>query len=98
MGKGGANMGKLLKGKSREVKGDKKSKAAKPLTEGEFDTIKAVWDRQSRHLKAKIAEEQKNFKVNSRLVTTQMREQSLGTISGAQRWTPFPLQSKTLRK
>ncbi len=75
MGKGGANMGKLLKGKSREVKGDKKSKAAKPLTEGEFDTIKAVWDRQSRHLKAKIAEEQKNFRVNSRLVTTQMREQ-----------------------
>jgi len=75
MGRGGANMGKILKGKSRDTTVEKKKSTSKPMTEDQFDDIKAVWDRQSRHLKEMIEQEEANSRVNQRLVTTLMRTQ-----------------------
>ncbi|GAB5357890.1 hypothetical protein AAMO2058_000413400 [Amorphochlora amoebiformis] len=74
MGRGAANMGKTLKGRSRGLESDKKKTPSKGGRK-DFDEIKARWHRQAGRIKENILREEENARVNERLVTTILRTQ-----------------------
>mmetsp|Transcript_4115 Transcript_4115/g.5564 ORF Transcript_4115/g.5564 Transcript_4115/m.5564 type:complete len:523 (-) Transcript_4115:126-1694(-) len=75
MGRGGANMGKLLKGKSRETESKKKTANDKKPAAGSYNEEMKRWATQAARLKQLIAQETENARVNQRLVTTILRNQ-----------------------
>uniref|UniRef100_A0A7S4E037 Dynein regulatory complex subunit 2 n=1 Tax=Lotharella globosa TaxID=91324 RepID=A0A7S4E037_9EUKA len=75
MGRGGAKLGKPLKGRNPVVQSEKKEAGSAMPSNVNFDQIKGVWDRQAGRLKEIISREEANARVNQRLVTTLMRTQ-----------------------